>query len=110
VDRVVLPFPLTPGQSWVLLEGRGRTIRVCVTHGHVYNHQNIPPLAAGDVLLYGHTHVPMAERASCGVFLCNPGSLALPKEGSPPCYGLWGDGVFSVLTADNQLYRQIDCN
>jgi putative phosphoesterase len=110
VDESILPFPLCHGFSWLLMQGSERVIRVCATHGHVYNHHNIPPLQRGDVLLYGHTHVPMAAVSEGGVYLCNPGSLALPKEGSPPCYGLFEDGWFSVFTKDNALYKQVDCN
>ena len=34
-----------------------------LTHGHLYSPENLPPLDAGDVLAYGHTHIPVAENA-----------------------------------------------
>lgn len=113
VDESLLPFPLAPLFSWLLLEKKnGAVLRVCATHGHLYNPGNLPPLAAGDVLLFGHTHVPLARINENGVGLFNPGSLALPKEGSPPCYGLYEDGLFRVLADDNgqgEEFLRLDC-
>lgn len=105
VDAAVLPFPLARPFSW-LVDG---ALRIFATHGHVYGPQNMPPLADGDVLLFGHTHVPMARTTPDGIRLCNPGSLALPKEGYPPTYGLFGNGVFSVLTESGETFLQLDC-
>ena len=105
VDAMVLPFPLASGFSWIL-DG---PLRIFATHGHIYNPENLPPLEEGDVLLFGHTHVPMARTTAAGVHLCNPGSLSMPKEDHPACYGLFEEGVFSVLTLENELYLQLDC-
>lgn len=105
VDEVVLPFPLSPGFSWVL----DAALRICVTHGHHFGPHNIPPLLPGNVLLSGHTHVPMARTTPEGIRLCNPGSMALPKEGSPPCYGLFDEGVFRVLRESGEVYLEMDC-
>ena len=33
-----------------------------LTHGHIYNEDNLPSLGKGDVFLYGHTHIPVAEK------------------------------------------------
>lgn len=112
VDENALTMPLAPAFVWLLDEkarADGRPLRIFATHGHHFNPQHMPPLEKGDVLLFGHTHVPLAETAMNGVRLCNPGSLALPKEGSPPCYGLFENGIFSVLTEDGRLYAQLDC-
>lgn len=106
VDATVLPFPLA-ASAWVV-DG---SLRIFATHGHVYNPGNLPSLREGDVLLYGHTHIPMANlHSATGVRLCNPGSLALPKEGHPHSYGLFDDGVFTVFTEAGEAYLQLDCN
>ena len=105
VDAMVLPFPLSSDFSWIL-DG---SLRIFATHGHVHGPDNPPPLEEGDVLLFGHTHVPMARTTAAGIHLCNPGSLAMPKEDHPACYGLFEDGVFSVFTDENELYLQLDC-
>lgn len=51
-----------------------------LTHGHKKNITNLSNVNS-DVLLYGHTHVPMIENAD-GIMCANPGSVSLPKEGS----------------------------
>lgn len=105
VDAMVLPFPLASDFAWVMDGGR----RIFATHGHTHGPENLPPLEEGDALLFGHTHVPMARTTPAGIHLCNPGSIAMPKEDHPACYGLFEDGVFSVLTLENELYLQLDC-
>ncbi|MDR2488928.1 MAG: phosphodiesterase [Desulfovibrio sp.] len=105
VDAMVLPFPLASDFSW-LLDG---TSRIFVTHGHRYGPETLPPLEEGDVLLFGHTHTPMAHTTASGVHLCNPGSLSMPKEDHPACYGMFEDSVFSVFTVADELYLQLDC-
>ena len=31
--------------------------RLFLTHGHIYNKDNLPKLSSGDILFYGHTHI-----------------------------------------------------
>ncbi len=109
VDAMVLPFPLAPELSWILASLPERSLRLCLTHGHKYGPHNPPALSKGDVLLFGHTHIPLAEPTFEGIYLCNPGSLALPKEGHPPCFGLFENGIFSVFTNKGELYRRLSC-
>ena len=105
VDAMVLPFPLAPDFAW-LLDG---PLRIFATHGHLHGPDNLPPLAEGDALLFGHTHMPLARTTAEGIYLCNPGSLAMSKEDHPSCYGLFEDGVFSVFTLEGELYLRLDC-
>ena len=80
VDQMVLSFPVMADYC-ILPVGEKL---VYATHGHVYNKENLPPLAPGDVLLHGHTHVPAWESFGDGNLYLNPGSLSIPKENSPP--------------------------
>ena len=105
VDAMALPFPLASDFLWFLHEG----LRMCVTHGHTYSPQNLPPLDEGDVLLSGHTHIPTATTTNAGVYLCNPGSPSLPKDGHPASYGWFEHGTFSVFTTAGELYLNLDC-
>ena len=91
VDQMVLEFPVLADYSLILAD------KVCfyATHGHVYNEKHLPPLKNGDVLIHGHTHVLRAEEKD-GYFLLNPGSVSIPKEGNPPSYGIYEDGVFTI--------------
>lgn len=90
VDQMVLEFPILA--SYAVLDLGGNIIYA--THGHVWNIDNQPPLREGDILLYGHTHVPLCEEKN-GILCLNPGSLSLPKGGSPHSYMMLGDGQFT---------------
>ena len=82
VDQMVLEFPVLADYA-VLPVGRRL---IYATHGHIYNVKNLPPLAPGDVLLHGHTHVPAWIEFGQGNLYLNPGSVSIPKENSPHSY------------------------
>ena len=82
VDQMVLEFPVLADYA-VLPVGRRL---IYATHGHIYPVKNLPPLAPGDVLLHGHTHVPAWTEFGQGNLYLNPGSVSIPKENSPHSY------------------------
>ena len=82
VDQMVLEFPVLADYA-VLPVGQRL---IYVTHGHIYHVKNLPPLAPGDVLLHGHTHVPAWTEFGQGNLYLNPGSVSIPKEDSPHSY------------------------
>ena len=82
VDQMVLEFPVLA--DYAVLPGGRRLIYA--THGHIYHVKNLPPLAPGDVLLHGHTHVPAWTEFGQGNLYLNPGSVSIPKENSPHSY------------------------
>lgn len=82
VDQMVLEFPVLADYA-VLSVGRRL---IYATHGHIYHVKNLPPLAPGDVLLHGHTHVPAWIEFGQGNLYLNPGSVSIPKENSPHSY------------------------
>jgi len=82
VDQMVLDFPIMAEYCLLPLGPR----KVFVTHGHHFHKEAMPPLMPGDFLLHGHTHLPAWEELPGGTFYLNPGSVALPKEGSPRGY------------------------
>ncbi|CAK8741897.1 Phosphodiesterase YfcE [Sodalis praecaptivus] len=75
VDEMLLDFPFSAPWQQVLL---GETRRLFLTHGHLYHPAHLPPLAPGDAFLYGHTHIPQAERAG-SIFCSIRGPSACPK-------------------------------
>ena len=89
VDQMVLDFPVLADYA-VLCEGNRL---IYCTHGHVYNTGKLPPLQEGDVLLHGHTHIPAWEDHGAYRYL-NPGSVAIPKEGSWHGYMTLENGRF----------------
>ena len=102
VDQMVLPFPVLA--DYCLLEQKGHVI--FATHGHHYNLETPPLLQPGDVLLHGHTHVP-AKDSSLGFWYLNPGSVAIPKEGSAHSYMTLENGVFTWKDLEGVEYDQL---
>ena len=98
VDQMVLSFPILADYAFLSADG----LTFFVTHGHTHNTTNPPPLKKGDVLLHGHTHVPAAEPFGTGTLYLNPGSVSIPKGGFPASYGVYEDGVFSVVGFDGE--------
>lgn len=82
VDQMVLEFPVLADYA-VLPVGQRL---IYATHGHIYHVKNLPPLAPGDVLLHGHTHVPAWTEFGQRNLYLNPGSVSIPKENSPHSY------------------------
>lgn len=101
VDVVQMPFPM-PESAWIDADG----LQIFACHGHhLPANPPIPELPRNTVIMRGHTHVPRAETIE-GLTFLNPGSLSLPKEGFPPSYGIFENGLFRVLDlADNEILR-----
>lgn len=106
VDQMLLHFPITAPWQQVLLASQ----RLFLTHGHLFGPDNLPALAQGDVLVYGHTHLPVAEKRG-EIFHFNPGSVSIPKGGFAASYGLLDDGLLSIKTLnDNRVIAQVAIN
>ena len=81
---------------------------VYATHGHVHNLKNLPPLAPGDVLLHGHTHIPAWTEFGEGNLYLNPGSVSIPKEGSAHSYMTLEGETFLWKTLEGEAYRELE--
>ena len=102
VDQMVLGFPLMADYA-LICEGK---TRIYATHGHVFHPDRLPPLQPGDILLYGHTHIPAWEKR--GAVLClNPGSVSIPKADSARGYMVFSEGVFQWKTLAGEIYQTI---
>lgn len=103
VDQMVLNFPVLADYCLMPV---GDHMMFC-THGHIYNEEHLPPMMPGDILLYGHTHVPRVEK-SMGKWMLNPGSVSIPKGGSIQSYAVLEDGIFTVKDMDGASILQVD--
>lgn len=90
VDQMVLEFPILA--DYAILESAGRLIYL--THGHTYNTEHLPPLTENDILMHGHTHIPAWKRFGKNNFYLNPGSVSIPKDGTPHAYMMFADDYF----------------
>ena len=93
VDQMVLQFPIMADYALFDLDGR----TAFITHGHLFNLDNLPPHKPGDLLIHGHTHVLTVQEKD-GMTYINPGSAALPKEDHPKSYMIYENGVFTIKT------------
>lgn len=102
VDQMVLNFPVMADYCILAIDGR----TFYATHGHIYNQDHLPPLQKNDILIHGHTHVLKAEKMDHYVLL-NPGSVSIPKEGNPPTYAVFENGLFSIRDFDGNTVREM---
>lgn len=80
--------------------------RIFFTHGYLYGvkggtEQIIAKAQkhAADILLFGHTHLPLTERSG-ELYIMNPGSCSRPRSGAPS-YGVidfTDSGIFMYTT------------
>lgn len=103
VDQMVLPFPILADYAVIPV---GKRLMYC-THGHHFNRDTLPPMSRGDILLYGHTHVPLLDVTEERVCL-NPGSVSIPKENSWHGYMTLEDGHFRWFDLDGSLRQEWD--
>ena len=102
VDQMVLSFPILADYAYISVDG----LSIFATHGHKFNLDSLPPLAAGEILLHGHTHVPAATEFGNENLYINPGSISIPKESSPKGYILYENGIFSFRTLEGEEYKR----
>ena len=82
-------------------------VRIFMTHGHRYNTAHLPPLQPGDILLHGHTHIPAWEVFGTDNLYLNPGSVSIPKAGTPHSYMTLENGVFTWKELGGEAYHEL---
>ena len=91
---MLLRFPIMADYA-LIADG---TRRIFLTHGHVFNEEQMPALEGIDYFFYGHTHLPHIVPAADGrPLICNTGSPTFPKGGNEPTVALYEDGKVSLL-------------
>ncbi len=89
-----LPFP--PSVFTTGIYGR----KVLVTHGHTP--VDIP--CDTDVLITGHTHIPMLKRKG-NLYFLNPGSASLPRSSEGATFALFTPSALRLFSLDD--FREI---
>ena len=99
----VLEFPILADYAFLMVD----SINLFCTHGHLYDRDKLPPLKNGDIVLYGHTHIQKIEHwgPNGKILAVNPGSVSLPKDGNPPTYLIYEDGVFTIKSMDGTMVQ-----
>lgn len=97
VDQMVLQFPIMAEYCILYVNGH----MIFATHGHHFNEDTLPQLHTGDILLHGHTHVPVCRVHENYVYM-NPGSVSIPKENS------WNG--YMILEKNEFIWKDFDGN
>ena len=77
VDQLMLEFSIEEKNMLIVDNDK----KIFLTHGHLYNDCNMPPLRDIDYLFFGHTHRKLLKEID-GITYANPGSVSLPKDGT----------------------------
>jgi putative phosphoesterase len=101
VDDMVLDFNVLAEYA-IFYHGKRMLF---LTHGHKFNPQNLPKLKKGDVLFNGHTHVSKIEELG-DILYVNPGSVSIPKEGTPRGYIIVDDEKITHKTLEGQIVAE----
>ena len=100
---MVLQFPILADYAYISADG----LNMLLTHGHKFNPLNPPPLAYGDILLCGHTHVYKVEKFGNNNTYINPGSITLPKENNPRTYMIYESKKFEIYDFSNIIVEKV---
>ncbi len=103
VDSMVLEFPCMSDYAVVMAE-TGRCMYL--THGHIYNPDNLPPLTDGSIFMYGHTHVKVLEKFN-NIYIINPGSISIPKDGTAS-FGVLENNRLYLKDLDGNVISELD--
>ena len=102
VDQMVLEFPILSDTARLFTDSH----TIVAAHGH----HAAPPLCEGDILLGGHTHVPVFEHKTTSdgssYLHINPGSVSLPKENSKKSYVIIEGNSVTFFDLDGKPYRR----
>lgn len=99
VDQMVLKFNIMAEYA-IIYDGERM---IFATHGHKFNKDNLPSLKKGDILLHGHTHIPVNENID-GITVMNPGSVSIPKENSWHGYMIIENGTYTWYDFDGNSH------
>ena len=102
VDQMVLEFPVMADYAIFYIGER----MIFATHGHIHNEENLPMLKKGDILLHGHTHIPVMVNRGDYIYL-NPGSVSIPKENSAHSYMILEDGLAKWKNLYGEVYHEL---
>ena len=97
VDQTLLHFDISEDSKVIYING----FRCDLIHGDLLS-SDLLEVERGDILMFGHTHVPMLKKMD-GVVYFNPGSPSFPKNGNPPTYGVIEGLHLEIRKLDDDL-------
>jgi putative phosphoesterase len=106
VDQDVLQFPI--GSDYLIFYPEDIKKIFFLTHGHIYNKNNLPKLKKDFILIHGHTHIPTidVDKISNIIYL-NPGSISCPKQNNPNTYMIYEHNQFEIKDINKNLINKL---
>ena len=101
VDQMVLEFMMTSDYATIDVDNH----HFFLTHGHLFNEDQLPNLNDNDILVYGHFHKPIAKKVD-NHYIINPSSISIPKEGTN-IYGIYENNQFIIKDFENNTIKAI---
>ncbi len=101
VDQMVLEFPVLAEYAVLLYEGK----TLYLTHGHKLENGLTLPINKSDIVMAGHTHIPVFEERENYKYL-NPGSVSIPKAGSENSYVVLEDNSIIFKNLEGKIYNE----
>ncbi len=98
VDQMVLAFDCM--SDYIIIQQQD--YKIFLTHGHIYNPENMPKLHTGDIFLFGHIHIPVMKQQD-GVYILNAGSISLPKQDSHHAYAILENKNYQIYDENHTL-------
>ena len=80
-------------------------IKITLTHGHMYNRNNLPE-NCGEIFLSGHTHIGNIERIN-GKIIANPGSISKPRGGTEKSYITIDENNIELKTLEREVIKRL---
>ncbi|MCR5113155.1 MAG: phosphodiesterase [Acholeplasmatales bacterium] len=96
VDQMVLRFEIKHHYDAIM-----NGLNVHVEHGHHLDEYQGHP----DLVISGHTHIPVLEKKDNGIIYLNPGSITIPKGGSKRGYAIWDENIITLMTLDGEIVK-----
>ncbi len=103
VDQMVLDFPIMADYSILNIDN----INLFLTHGHIYNKENMPNIEDKDILIHGHTHVNTIEKLEKATYI-NPGSISMPKEEQENSYMVYENKNFIIKNLEGKELKSLN--
>ena len=96
VDQMVLNFPITSDYLMLPFD----EYKIFMTHGHLY--KEFLWMNKNDVVLSGHTHIPVANKED-GIIFLNPGSISIPKMNYVPSFAILENHTYTIYDLDKNI-------
>ena len=101
VDQMLIEYHMMSDYSIILYNNR----IIFDTRTYIYNESNMPNLNENDVLVMGHTHLPVAQKHN-KIYVLNPGSVSLLKENHPNSYAILQDNLFQIKDLEENVIKE----